>query len=402
MDIENEYKKALETYGSERKAAKALGLSRAKFSSLLFTSQGLCPYCRKNLIEAQKSRCRACLDKADTKTPEQKAEYNKEYYWQNKEKLAAYNKAYQKNNLEKFRASRKKYDATEAGKISAARRRSNRLNYEDITLSTADLKLLKRFIKACENCGNTENLTLDHHIPLTKGGKLVLNNTNLLCNVCNSMKKDHSPEAFFSAEVLEKIKKKFEYFESFKNVSSPKEYSISKATDVPACRSFIKAHHYSQTCPGGKFYFSLEYNERLLGVAVFSNPSRQNITVEGVSKLLELSRFFIIEGTPKNTESYFLSACLRELKNSEYEGVVSYADPTEGHTGTIYKACNFELAGVTGKNYHYETKVGERLHKKQVWDRSRVFNRTEKEQADLENLIKVEELPKLKYFKSLI
>jgi hypothetical protein len=63
--------------------------------------------------------------------------------------------------------------------------------------------------------------------------------------------------------------------------------------------------------------------------------------------VIELRRLCCIDDTPKNTESYFIGKSLRLLtKDWRKDGVVvSYADKEYGHTGTIYKASNFEMIG---------------------------------------------------------
>ena len=55
-------------------------------------------------------------------------------------------------------------------------------------------------------------------------------------------------------------------------------------------------------------------------------------------KILELNRLCCIDDTPTNTESYFLGSSMRWLKkNTDYQVIVSYADPEYGHSGIIYK-----------------------------------------------------------------
>lgn len=181
-------------------------------------------------------------------------------------------------------------------------------------------------------------------------------------------------------------------------VNSPKEYTFKTDPIKSLVKDFIIKNHYTNSCPGIVRCFTLEEAGVVVGACIFSIPSRQNIGVPGCYDIVELSRLFIIDDTPKNTESYFIAQCLKWLRiNTEFEAVVSFADTTQGHSGAIYKATNFVLLGQTGTNYHYETLAGHRLHKRQVWDRAKKNNISEKEQSIKDNLTKIEELPKNKF-----
>ena len=82
-------------------------------------------------------------------------------------------------------------------------------------------------------------------------------------------------------------------------------------------------------------------------------------------EVIELHRLCCIDDTPQNTESFFISRCIRWIKqNTNVKAVVSYADENHNHKGTIYKATNFEYLGTTapskmilfeGKFYHDKT-----------------------------------------------
>lgn len=175
------------------------------------------------------------------------------------------------------------------------------------------------------------------------------------------------------------------------------EVRVIECSDV--IRKYISQKHYSQTCPVGiKHCFGLFENTEMIGVCLFGNFTR-NQAREKYKGCLELVRLFIEDVTPKNTESYFIGQCLRWLKkNTKLDGIISYADPTMGHHGTIYKATNFQHIGFTGKSYHYVDKDDNRVHKRQVWERARNNSIAEKQQALDEGLRIVSEQPKYIYF----
>jgi hypothetical protein len=107
------------------------------------------------------------------------------------------------------------------------------------------------------------------------------------------------------------------------------------------------------------------YDYQMIGAALFGTLGMANNWKKFADKekeVLELHRLCLVDDAPKNSESYFISRCLRWLKqNTDIKTVVSYADENYGHIGTIYKAANFDYLGETspsrmisfnGKLYH--------------------------------------------------
>jgi 5-methylcytosine-specific restriction endonuclease McrA len=52
------------------------------------------------------------------------------------------------------------------------------------------VQLVVRDGPTCAKCGTTDNLTVDHIVPLARGGSDELSNLQLLCKPCNSSKRD--------------------------------------------------------------------------------------------------------------------------------------------------------------------------------------------------------------------
>jgi 5-methylcytosine-specific restriction endonuclease McrA len=51
-------------------------------------------------------------------------------------------------------------------------------------------KLARRYGWVCLCCGWRDNLTLDHVVPISKGGDTVMSNLQILCYRCNKAKGD--------------------------------------------------------------------------------------------------------------------------------------------------------------------------------------------------------------------
>ena len=134
--------------------------------------------------------------------------------------------------------------------------------------------------------------------------------------------------------------------------------------DIQVIREFVETWHYSGNVNGLRLAqcFALFNGKELIGAMIYGSLGMANAWKkygESEADVVELRRLCCIDETPKNTESFFIGRTLRWLrKNTDYKVVVSYADTHHGHEGTIYKASNFQHAGMTAKGRII--KMGER------------------------------------------
>lgn len=127
-------------------------------------------------------------------------------------------------------------------------------------------------------------------------------------------------------------------------------FSPCRLADVS---DFVKKNHYSHSYPGGiDLSFRLDFNGQLGGACLFGYKTG-NVkatflrSCSDVSKYRELVRLVLLDEVPKNSESRFIGWCLRWLrKNTDLVGIVSFADPREGHRGTVYRATNWIYCGL--------------------------------------------------------
>jgi hypothetical protein len=92
-----------------------------------------------------------------------------------------------------------------------------------------------------------------------------------------------------------------------------------------------------------KCFVLLESNNIIpVGGAVFSNGR-----IQYDRKYLDFSRLWVDDRCPSNTESKFIAYCIKNLQIAfpSFAGIVTWADPAQGHTGALYKACNFTFDG---------------------------------------------------------
>jgi 5-methylcytosine-specific restriction endonuclease McrA len=61
------------------------------------------------------------------------------------------------------------------------------------------IEVLEEYDYRCAYCGSKEDITIDHAIPISKGGLNIKSNIVPACHKCNSKKKDRTPEEFKKA-----------------------------------------------------------------------------------------------------------------------------------------------------------------------------------------------------------
>lgn len=130
---------------------------------------------------------------------------------------------------------------------------------------------------------------------------------------------------------------------------------ISEISSLKEIKQFVENNHYSHSVNGVKIShcFKLLDKNIIIGACIFGAMSTTAWKKFGEkeSDVIELRRLVLIDDTPRNTESWFISRMIKWIKkNTKHKIIVSYADPNHGHTGVIYKASNFTLVGMSGKD----------------------------------------------------
>jgi hypothetical protein len=156
----------------------------------------------------------------------------------------------------------------------------------------------------------------------------------------------------------------------FQSVGNVRDFKVELCERKEVVK-FIEYWHYSKNVNGltTDYCFKLMDKENnMIGAIIYGKIAMANVWrkySEREKDLVELKRLCCIDNTPKNTESFFIGHTLRWLKkNTDIKTVISYADTTYSHEGTIYKATNFKHNGMTskgkvimynGKRYHDKT-----------------------------------------------
>lgn len=129
-------------------------------------------------------------------------------------------------------------------------------------------------------------------------------------------------------------------------------------------------NHYLQTRASCVYAFALHHisSDEIVGVILYGNPTSPttiNICGEANRKnVIEITRLWIQDDTPKNIESYFISNTIRRVNKPI---IVAFADPDVGHIGIVYQASNFLYTGKSERKGGVIAIKNNKIHNKTLW-----------------------------------
>ena len=140
--------------------------------------------------------------------------------------------------------------------------------------------------------------------------------------------------------------------------------AIEKKETIP----FLAQHHYlgSKGFRSSNIY-GLYTDDILMGVCVFHGISAPETIVgafglqrteqQGFYELGRLAIHPTLNG--KNHTSWFVSRTIKQLcKDVQVRAIISYADSSAGHVGSIYRACNALYCGTATPKFDYVDSTG--------------------------------------------
>lgn len=158
-----------------------------------------------------------------------------------------------------------------------------------------------------------------------------------------------------------------------------KRYFINQIDYKTAMDLVVKNHYLHRKCPCSQAFGLFENTDKktdlfssnqIVGVICYGTPSssplRSGICGEDEKfNVIELTRLWIKDGTPKNTESFFIGNTIK-LVNKEI--IVSYAEIQQGHIGIVYQATNWLYTGLSAKRTNW-TIEGSNKHCQTIADK---------------------------------
>ena len=163
-------------------------------------------------------------------------------------------------------------------------------------------------------------------------------------------------------------------------------YNINeKIISTNEAELFISKYHYAGRIGRSGVNLGYYLNDNLIAVIIYNYPMRQETAQKqgyNYKEILELSRLAIHpQYQIKNLASNIIGRSIRYIKinKSEIKCLVSFADATYNHSGTIYKASNWKMDGEVAPDYWYADDRGYICHKKTLWNKANGLKMTENE-----------------------
>ena len=144
-----------------------------------------------------------------------------------------------------------------------------------------------------------------------------------------------------------------------------------KPIQVRVAKELLIREHYLHSMPGGtRLTFGVFRDSRMLGaIALGVGPTNAYRLVEGAGPrdCLTLSRLWLSDDLPPNSESRVIGVLFKALRrNTSLKFLISYADPAQGHVGTIYQATNWTYSGLSQATPLYDLGDGQARHSRSV------------------------------------
>lgn len=135
-----------------------------------------------------------------------------------------------------------------------------------------------------------------------------------------------------------------------------------------AVRAVLAETHYIGTPGATSISLGLYIDHMLAGVLTFGTIPRNNAEAvcgpDYAANVMELTRLALYGWAPTNSESWFMGRAFDHLQRHRPDVTIllSYADGSVGHVGTIYQATNWIYTGASTNDYVFRCATGEVLH----------------------------------------
>ena len=148
------------------------------------------------------------------------------------------------------------------------------------------------------------------------------------------------------------------------------DYSIKPIDYKTAMDLVVKNHYLHRKAPCSQAFGLVNKKEEVIGTVVYGTPASRSLQkgvcgIEEANNVLELTRLWVQDGTPKNVESFLIGNTIPMV---EKEIIVSYAEVEQGHLGIVYQATNWIYTGLSDKHSKWFIKGTDDKHCRHIFD----------------------------------
>lgn len=159
-----------------------------------------------------------------------------------------------------------------------------------------------------------------------------------------------------------------------RSARSTVKHLVVRPVPPAAIADVIRHEHYLHSMPTAPcLCFGIFRNDDLLGAVVFTAGARHGYRLLQAARpqeVVTLARLWLSDGCPKNSESRVIGVVLRHLRRqSHWKLLLSYADPSVGHVGTIYQATGWLYLGRGAPSSYLDMGDGRLQHPRSVYER---------------------------------
>ena len=150
------------------------------------------------------------------------------------------------------------------------------------------------------------------------------------------------------------------------------EYEIHQIPNRNAQEMIVENHYLHRKAPAMFSYGLFDKTGFMVGCVIYGKPASPSLC-KGVAgedesqNVIELTRLWIADITPKNAESFLIGNTLKMLPK-QYDIIVSYAEIGAGHSGTVYQATNWIYTGLSSAHVEWRLEGQGNKHSRHLFD----------------------------------
>lgn len=117
------------------------------------------------------------------------------------------------------------------------------------------------------------------------------------------------------------------------------------SNSITDLRLQLLAHHYTHSVPSGKSWY-YEHDGAIVVYSIPANPSVSRFLLGVPNRVIELARLWAPDGHRPNLMTEAIAWSVKQLaRDTSFDALVSYADPSVGHLGGVYRAASWVYLG---------------------------------------------------------